>query len=182
MRKENLKSLIIIGLIVTFALSATYAYLTLSTNQNTTNTLAGCFEVSYTGQNITQSSLKSTENYLEGASSQITLSKAENCEIYTQADIYIHTNTPTLETDLTADDLAKGALKYKILEGRTSLAEGSITATGDKKITTVDLTTTTKTYTIYIWIDPTISNGSYNGKTYSGYIYATSIQTSTVTQ
>lgn len=182
MRKENIKSLILISLIVTFALSATYAYMILSASSNNTATgVGGCFEVYYSGQSIgNEEAIKSTTNYLEGAHAQVTLSKMENCKIYSEAEIYIHT-----DNDSTAP--LGPSLKYKILNGETLISEGAITENLntdgnqiDNLLATVTLEETQKTYDIYIWVDSTTSNGAYNDKMYSGYIYATSTQTSTI--
>ena len=175
MTKTNIKSLIIVSILVVFALSTTYAFLNLSASNSTTATgEAGCFVVNYTGQTINNSSLVSTTNYAEGASSNVVLSKNANCKIYTEADIMIHTNTTTTAP------ISNGALKYKVMNGTTEVSSGTITTTGDTKLATVTLTTTATTYKVYIWIDSNISLGTYNGKSYSGYLYAKSIQTSTI--
>lgn len=181
MRNENIKSIIIIALIVTFALSATYAYMNLTASNSNATGAGGCFEVYYSGQNIGEtSSIQSTTNYLEGAHSQVILSKQSGCDIYTTADISIHTNE-------TSTAPLGAALKYKVLNGSTTVSEGSITeelnASGqqiDNLLASVPLTTTQTTYDIYIWVDSSQSNGAYHAKTYSGYIYATSVQTSTI--
>lgn len=178
--KTNIKSLIIISLIIVFSLSATYAFLNLSASANNATTgNGGCFLVNYSGQAINNSALVSTTNYNEGASSQVVLSKASNCEIYTEADIMIYTNTTTTAP------ISDGALKYKIeiISGDGQIisgGEGSITTTGDTTLATVSLTETATTYVVYIWIDSSISKGAYNGTTYSGYLYANSTQTSTI--
>lgn len=177
MRKENIKLSIIITLLVVLSLSSTYAYLELgSSNKNTTTGNAGCFVVNYTGQTINNSSLLSTTDYTKGAKSDIVLSKNANCEIYTKASIYLHTTT-------TNAPISNGAMKYKIMKGTTEVASGVITADSaneEQLLTTVTLTTTSTTYSVYIWIDPAISLGTFHAKTYSGYIYASSTQTSTV--
>ena len=51
---------------------------------------------------------------------------------------------------------------------------------GDTLLATIPLEDTEITYTIYLYIDSTVSLGNYNDKTYSGYIYATTEQTSTI--
>lgn len=174
MKAINIKSSIIILLLIIFSLSATYAFLNLGTPSNAATGTAGCFEVNYTGQAISNSALVSTTTYTEGASSNVVLSKSEDCEIYTEADIMIHTN------DSTTAPISNGALKFKILQGTTEINSGTITTTGDTKLATVTLSTTATTYTVYIWIDSDISIGTYNGTTYSGYLYANSTQTSTI--
>lgn len=184
MKKENFKLSAIISLFVILSLSATYAYVEYTSSNNEATGNGGCFEVNYSGQEINNSSLKSTSDYTEGASTDITLSKNANCQIYTQASIYIYTNSTT-----TAPISTYQALKYKIVkvnsDGSTTDLEGgtgTITTTGDTLIAeNIELTTTDTTYTIYLWIDPAVSGGNFHGTTYSGYIYASSTQSSTVT-
>lgn len=194
MKKENIKLSITILLIVVFSLSVTYAWMELSANSNTSESQSGCFVVNYNGQEINNQSLRSTTNYLEGASSNIILSKNSNCKIYTEASIYIHTNTEgtTLySSEENENKLSNGALKYKLVkvegEGQTAteteISTGSITTVGDTLLNAEEKITLTDyyiTYKVYLWIDPEVSKGSYNGKTYSGYLYASSTQSSTV--
>jgi hypothetical protein len=180
MRKDNFKLSIIISLLVVISLSATYAYMEMSASNNSSTGTAGCFEVNYSGQSIDNSSLKSTKDYTEGATSNIILSKNQDCEIYTEASIIIHTNS-----DITDAPLSNGAMKYKIMQGTTEISSGSIAAVDanseDQILAIVPLTETNVTYTVYLWIDPEISRGSYHEKIYSGYLYARSTQSSTVT-
>ena len=178
MKKENIKLSITLLLIITISLIATYAYLTMGASNNITNTAGGCFVVNYTGQSINNLSLQSNANYEEGAQSEITLSKNKNCEIYTKASIYIHTNTE--ETTIPFSEVQ--AMKYQVMQGTEVVSSGTIDGSEDQKLTEVDLTETATAYTIYLWIDPAISQGAYNGKSYSGYFYANSTQTSTVTE
>ena len=173
--KTNIKSLIIVSILIVFSLSATYAFLILTaSSDNRVGGTGGCFIVNYSGQEISNSALVSTTNYLEGATSNVILSQDEDCKIYGEADIMIHTNTTTTAP------ISNGALKYKVLQGTTEISSGAITATGDTKLATVPLTTTATTYKVYIWIDSEVSNGTYNEKTYLGYLYAHATQTSTI--
>ena len=50
----------------------------------------------------------------------------------------------------------------------------------DTLLATLPLDDKEVTYTIYLYIDSTVSLGNYNDKTYSGYIYTTTEQTSTI--
>ena len=171
------KLLTIIFIIIAFTLTGTYAFLNLSALENTTTAQAGCFEVNYSAQEISSDSLMSTTNYLEGAHTQVTLSKNENCEIYTEASIYIHTSSDTTTAPLNTTQ----ALKYKVLYSGTEISTGVITIESDDTLlATVDLTEDERVYDIYIWIDSNLSAGLYNNTTYSGYIYAESIQSSTI--
>lgn len=185
-KSENVKSIIIIGLIVVFSLSATYAFLNLNASNSTNEVAAGCFIVDYIKGSDISSSLESSETNPQSTSTELSLSKDEDCQIYTEANIYIHTNEPPATT---APITTNQALKYKVVgmhildDGGTEIntVEGVINTLGDQKIATVKLTTTPTIYKIYLWVDSTVSQGAYNEKTYSGYIYASSTQTSTIT-
>ena len=200
MKKENFKLSTIILLIFVILLSATYAYVVLSAKAVNTATGEGrCFEVNYTGQAINNSSLQSTTDYTQGATSQIVLSKNANCDIYETAQILIHTNSSTAVTTAPIDTVQ--ALKYRIEvtsgDGKiiaadtgeeTTSTTGVITTNKDDDgndiglpLTKVTLTETATTYTVYLWIDPEVSGGAFHGKTYSGYLYASATQSSTVT-
>ena len=172
MKRENLKTIIIASLIIIFALSATYAYFELSVSNNSISGSGGCFEVNYSGTEINSANLKSGTTYESGEYSTVTLSKDADCDMYNTANIYLHTN-PESTAPLGQ------AFKYLVLNGQTIVAEGSITSQ-DNLLATVTLTTTATDYTVYLWIDSSISEGSYNNKTYSGYIYATSINDSDI--
>lgn len=184
MGRENIKLSLIISLIVVISLSSTYAYLVMSasySDDNVTSGNAGCFVVNYSGQDINNASLKSTSNYAEGAKSNIILSKNVGCKVYTEASIYLRTFS-----DGTTAPLSDGAMKYKVMQGTTELSTGSVSEiigeATDQLLATVPLTDTNVTYTVYLWIDPAISQGSYHGKTYSGYLFASSTQSSTITE
>jgi len=177
--KNNIKKLIAtISIIIAFVATGTYAYVYLSTSANTATAQAGCFEVNYSGQAIDSASLISTTNYLEGASSQVTLSKNANCDIYTTANIYIHTNNTTT-APINEEPYA---MRYKVLNSsNVVVSEGFITTTNtdsEIQIASVNLSTTPTTYNIYIWVDSDLSTGRYNATAYSGYIYAESSQSS----
>ena len=175
MKKENLKSIIIVGLVVIFSLSATYAYINLTATPSNVTGTAGCFNVSYTGQNITNASLKSSATYPEGTTTTVTLSKDTSCKIYTESQIYLYTKSTTTAP------ISNGSFKYRVEKAGTKVSEGTITKTGaDTLLATVPLTDTKTEYKIYLWVDSTTSLGTYNDTSYSGYVYAKSTQTSTV--
>lgn len=182
MKKENTKLSIVILLIVVISLSVTYAFMTLNATSGNNSGEGGCFNVNYSGEEINNTSLQSTTDYTLGAKSNVVLSKSTDCKIYSEAEIYIHT-----DATLTDAPLSNGALKYKVMQGSTEISTGSIAAVTadteeDQLLATVPLSETETTYTIYLWIDPSISQGTYHEKNYSGYIYASSVQTSTVTE
>ena len=184
--KDNIKLTLLITLLVTITLGATYAFLYFISGENTATGDAGCFEVNYTGEIIsnltnytvqTNTSGTTNDTYsgsIPSANSQVTISKASTCKIYTEGDIYIQTNTET-----TAPIETIPALKYKVSTGSTTISTGVINTKEDYRLATVSITETATTYDIYLWIDSNISGGSYNETTYSGYIFAESSQTST---
>ncbi len=170
---------VFIGLFALFfflilTIGGTYAYLSLG-NSNSTATGSVCNTVVYTGENINAGNLTSTTNYLEGSKTNVTLSYGKDCSAYTLASIYLHTNDET-----TSPITSVPAFKYKVFNGSTKVSEGVITAKGDVKIATVPLTDTATTYNVYLYIDSNVSNGYFDNKTYSGYIYASTVQTSTI--
>lgn len=157
---------------------STYAYLTSKASSNNSLTGTGyCNDLNYTSQEINSDELLSTVNYLEGVTTTVKLSYNASCTIYKSASINIHTNTTT-----TSPITRVHALRYKVLNGSTLISEGIVTQTGDVVLATVPLTTTETTYNVYLWIDSNVSQGEYDATTYSGYIFARSEQTSTITQ
>ena len=154
--------------------SGTYAYLEMKKNTSVAGS-AKCNGINYQGQEINASNLSSTTNYLEGAKSTITLSQSEDCKIYSYVNIYLHVND-----NITAPIDSVKALKYKIFQKDSLLSEGSIDNKGDSLLAIVPLTVDPVEYQVYLWIDSEISNGQYDNKSFSGYIYATSEQSSTI--
>ena len=156
-------------------ISGTYAYQYITTTNSNTTGMGGCFNVNYTGQNIATTDLATTTNYQNGSKTTVTLSKHSSCKLYTEANIYLKTNNTT-----TAPIESIQALKYKVFNGSSQISEGTITTKNDYLLATVPLTNTSTTYTVYLYIDANLSIGNYDEKTYSGYVYATSNQTSTI--
>ena len=83
-----------------------------------------------------------------------------------------------------------GALNYAICKSTSTtstcttdfsnaVATGSITASGEKVLyaDTEDLTTATRYYFVYFWLDGSKVNGEMDGTQYSGYIHASGEQT-----
>ena len=164
--------LAIYGLIIT---GGTYAYLKFDAINNDISGQAMCSDIYYQSDNIKASNLSVTDNYLEGAKTTITLSYQNDCDIYDKASIYIHT-----DDNITIPIENSQALKYKIFQKNTFLTEGVISEKGDLLLATVPLTENLIDYKIYLWIDSSIANTDFDNTIYSGYIYATSEQTSTL--
>ena len=66
------------------------------------------------------------------------------------------------------------------MQGDNQISEGLITNKGDILLATVPITNTSTNYTIYIWVDSSLSNKQYDETKFTGYIYAESDQTSTI--
>lgn len=153
----------------------TYAYMYISATNNAIASKANCNLVNYKAKEINASNLSVTNNYLEGAKTTITLSYSNECSIYSLANIYVHTNDTT-----TAPIENNESLKYKVFKGEYQISEGIISTKGDKIVATVPLTIIPTDYDIYLWVDSNSTNREYDNTKYSGYIYATSEQTSTL--
>ncbi len=166
--------MIIYFLLVT---GSTYAYLYLENKNSNITGRGGCFVVDYQATSINASNLVSTVNYQDGASSVITISKNSSCNIYDYANIYLHTNE-----NITAPITNIQALRYKVTTDSGNYWErnGVITTKGDTLLATVPITSEKTIYHIYLWIDSSVSLGHYDNTSYSGYLYATSIQSSSV--
>ena len=166
--------MIIYFLLVT---GSTYAYLYLENKNSNITGKGGCFVVDYQATSIDASNLVSTVNYQDGASSVITISKNSSCNIYDYANIYLHTNE-----NITAPITNIQALRYKVTTDGGSYWErnGVITTKGDTLLATVPITSEKTIYHVYLWIDSSVSLGHYDNTSYSGYLYATSIQSSSV--
>lgn len=155
---------------------STYAFMTFSAiSDNVATGQGGCFQVNYSGQELNAGDILSTDNYLEGAHTTVTLSKDSSCKIYTEANIYIHTNTETTAPIDTVE-----AMRYKLVTEDNIEYNGFVKKSCDVLVATVPITDSSITYDIYVWVDSNLSGGVYHDTTYSGYIYAESSQTSTV--
>lgn len=153
----------------------TYAYLNAKEDIKVTSNI-NCGKINYQAEKINMSNLSSTTNYLEGAKSNIILAQDKNCPIYSIANIYLNTNE---ETELPLDI---PALKYKVFSNEKEISGGTITTIGDTNIATVPLTINPTIYTVYLYVDPSISQGNFDNLKYSGYIYTTTSQTSTISK
>lgn len=187
-----------IVVLVLFSLGSTYAYLNLNASNNTASGQGGCFQVSYSGTEINktaQNRLKSVYTYTETtAISTVTLSKTSDCKVYSEASICLHNNNPqTNDVDKNNNTLFinNESFRYtmtKVTSSGESIEKADyfkstdrgICEEGDSLIKTVPLTNTATQYKIYVWIDLATSVGRYSEKTFSGYIYAVSNQSSTV--
>jgi hypothetical protein len=170
-KKQYLKLIFLIALLITLIIGTTYAFLNLNGNKATEGTKAGCFSVSYEGNEINATNLSTTTNYLEGAKTTLKLKKDTDCEIYTTANIYLY-----IDSTNTTSTLLSGDLNYIILDqNSTTIAQGVVTSTGSILLKTVSLTTTQTPYSV----KPS-SNRTYDNTKFVGYIYADTTQSSTI--
>ena len=186
MKKDIIRSIIIVGLIVTLTISSTYAFMNLNTNNNSTAGNGGCFQVSYTGTAVTNGAITVGESYsTSGASVHpvVKLSKDTNCKVYSSASIYLSIDS-TSQVPLAKTNPAYAAFKYVVKNGSTVVSSGTVPGKPDSNtdtlLATVTLTDTQTTYDIYLWIDINLSSGEYQDKSFAGKIYAKSDQSSTL--
>ncbi len=161
--------------------SSTYAFLSIASPDDGSMTgTPGCFGAIYYETNITNANLSTSSSYLEGVHSQITLYKDVNNINYTEATIYLHTNEGS-DIPLASEQSASRAFRYVIYDGSEEVASGIIQqSNSDISLATITLAYIEKQYDVYIWIDNSISGGSYEGKSYSGYLYADANCTSNI--
>ena len=192
MLKENIKLIILISLIAIVSLSSTYAFIQLNATSNTATGTGGCFNVNYSGNStdVNNSEVVTSTQYTTVKSTKIALYKSADCDIYTEASIYLHTDTNTNSAPLclesTNQDYIDGccSMKYQVMQGDTVISSGTVNEptneNDDQILATVPLTTSSVSYDVYLWIDSSTSKGIYHGTTYSGSIYASAIQSSTI--
>ena len=192
MLKENIKLIILISLIAIVSLSSTYAFIQLNATSNTATGTGGCFNVNYSGNStdVNNSEVVTSTQYTTVKSTKIALYKSADCDIYTDASIYLHTdssnNTAPLCLNTNHSDYIDGccSMKYQVMQGNTVISSGTVNKpdneNDDQLLATVPLTTSSVSYDVYLWIDSSTSKGIYHGTTYSGSIYASAIQSSTI--
>lgn len=165
----------IIGVVafILFMVGATYAWFTWQSGNTILSGTSGCFEIQYTNGTAISGAISPSSDYTGGKSTTATLNIKSSCTTEGTATIHLTTNASTTV------DLTKNALKYAVYQGSTLVAggEGSITATGVKDLATVTLSKTATTYTVYVWLDGSLTDNTFVGKSYSGFIHASATQT-----
>ena len=156
-----------------FITGGTYAYLSLSAVASSAiSGSAGCGVINYNGTNVLNEDIQTSENYTGGVHSVITMYKSSNSG-YGEATIYLHNNTSSV-LPFASSNSASNAFKYIVLDGSTTISSGVVTkGSEDQVLAIIPLSTTSKNYDVYLWVDSSLSNGAYNGTSYSGYLYAT---------
>lgn len=173
-KKKLFGTILGVAAFVVLVAGVTYAWFTWASENTIINGTSGCFNIAYDKGTDVSGTLNPSATYEGGANATVKINISDACNITGAATISLNTNA---ETNL---DLAAGAVKYAVYQGDSEIATGTITATGDKELATVALTqaaTATTEYTVYVWIDGALSDNSYVGKTYSGYIHASATQT-----
>lgn len=167
----------IIGVIAFIAViaGATYAWFTWTSSPTTVGGTTGCFDIVYAKGTDISGSLVPSSSYTGGKSTSVTINIDPKCTITGKATLKLTTNATD---DATAIPLTAGAVKWAVYKSGTTdaVATGTVTATGTIDLAQVDLTTTATTYDFYVWLDGTIADNTYVGKTYSGSISATATQ------
>lgn len=189
----NQKKLIgtIVGVLFFAALiaGATFAWFTFSVNvsNGNYNAATGKFSIDYVGGGEIRSAPIVTTGTPENATVKQITAKLSNASISGKITIKLTTSSTNLLT-------TSGAINYAICksESETStcttdfsnaVATGSITESGEKILyaDTKDLTTATRYYFVYFWIDGSKVTaemvGDSDEKKYTGYIHASGEQT-----
>lgn len=157
---NNTKKIIISGVIVLAIViivsMSTYAWLSWSSSNINIGGQAECFEVNYTkngdiGSDDNPAQFSLANSYSEGLSSSLDVSLNNTCGITNgTGKLYLNTDTTVTSSVL----LSNNILKYQVLDGTTEVASGSVTSTSKLLIyDNIPITTTSKTITVYLWID-----------------------------
>lgn len=162
----------VVGVLAFIALVAglTYAWFTWTSGNTTINGTTECFTINYeNGQEITGEIIPSA-SYTGGKTTTVKIGISPSCTIGGTAKIKLTTESST------TIKLTDGAVKYAVYKGDAEISSGNVTS-GTIDLATVNLTTSQVTYTVYIWVDGAITDNTYVGTSYSGYIHATAEQT-----
>ena len=155
--KDKKKILSIVGivlLIILVVVGTTYAIYTWAMDEDITGTFE-CFNINYVkGQDIGSDDnhrvFMASSDYIGGISASVIVSTDPKCTITNgTGTLYINTDSSTSSILLTS-----GALKYQIVENSITMGEsGTITSTGSIAIDNIEVTTTAKQFTVYVWLD-----------------------------
>ena len=162
----------VVGVLAFIALVAglTYAWFTWQSGNTILNGTTDCFTINYTNGQAISGEIIPSVDYTGGKTTTVQIGIDPSCTIGGTAKIKL-----TTESSITIN-LADSAVKYAVYNGDTEVSSGNVTS-GTIDLATINLTTSQVTYTVYIWVDGAITDNSYVGTTYSGYIHATAEQT-----
>ncbi len=172
MNKATMKIVgVVLGVIVLIVVvtGTTMAWFSWSSSANTTiNAKTGCFTINYTKGSDVSGTLNPTTSYTAGVSTTVKLYRDSSCLDGT-ANIYL---TTTAGSSLVTDKV----LKYAVVQSGSStpVATGTVDATSKDVLYTMSTipTSTTNTYTVYIYLDATKAKLNHAGVSYAGYISA----------
>lgn len=177
---SNKKSKIIgsvIGVFLFIALVAgiSYAWLTWSGRAiPITGSSQQCFTINYTvnksvGTSNASVPIKYQSSYVGSQYAEVILGVGSSCTGVTgNGTIYLSTTNAS-------NDILKGGLYYTVVSvsggTETVLSEGSIMQTTEKKLlTNINVTSTSVTYRVYLWVNGAYADDTYLNATYSGEI------------
>lgn len=161
--------------ILAFALlmvGITYAWFTWTSGNTIISGTSGCFTINYSTGTAISGALTPSIDHTGGRSTTVTMNIDASCTTTGTATIYLTTNASTTV------DLTQNAVKYEVYNGSNLVENGSgYVAAGTQALANINLTKVATTYTIYVWVDGELVDNSYIGKSYSGYINVSAVQT-----
>lgn len=164
----------IVGVLAFIALIAglTYAWFTWVSGNTILGGTTECFTINYVnGQNIS-GQITPSASYTGGKTTTVQIGIDSGCNIG-------GTGTIKLTTDSSSENainLTDGAVKYAVYNVSEEISSGNV-VDETMDLATVNLTKSLVTYTIYVWVDGSVVDNTYVGKSYSGYIHASAEQT-----
>jgi len=187
-KKEIYRSLIGVFAIIIVVAGATYAWYTWrSTNTNIQGTL-GCFDIDYDkGQDIGSTAspyaLRSTCDYKEGAKATVSINTKANCYENAKATINLTTTAFNLYDGNSAFTApTQQVLKYQVTTGtganetEVTGCNGYVESLSTVGMCNIDVTPTSTTYNVYLYLDCDRVTTTYIGSTYAGYIQTSAYQ------
>ena len=197
MEKSSNKYRVVLGVftLILLVVGVTYAWFSWKSSNINISGTTGCFDIVYDkGQDIGSSdspyTLIPTCSYNEGASADVTINIDSSCTTTGVASINLKTNNFTLYDG--TDGFAKhsNVLAYQVVEvtkddtGAETITEidgcsGYVNSTSNISLCEVDLSYTSTTYRVYLYLDCDTVTTSYIGSSYSGYIQSVATQTVT---
>lgn len=179
MKTKN-KYFVLVLVVITIGLlcvGGTYAYLSFTaTVQNTiSNGTSKCFLADFEAGEAIEGVLYQSKTPKGGLSGSVSMKINSTCNVSGTGTIKLNVASSTSNILV-----SEGALKYAVYENINSspVASGSINAKGNTNLYSgFTLSTTAKTYYIYVWLDGTIADNDYFDVSFSGYIHAEATQT-----
>jgi len=178
-KKRNYVILVIVvislGLLLT---GGTYAWLTFGTTigNNFVDANTTCFVIDYDGGSGINGLMFQSNTPKGGLSTAITMKVNDSCYVDGTGTLTLNVFNGTSSVLL-----SEGALKYAVYENVNSspVSSGVISSTGDMDIYSgFYVSSISKTYYVYIWLDGNIADNDYLDVSFSGDIHSSVIQNS----